>query len=599
MKFYNIKIKYFVGILSIIFTLVTGCIDENQLSNDDFTEIDNKATTRSSTISDYYWYQGKKIELTPVSNLFYIASADSSILESVQFSSKTISITSSLKRGYSYESGKGFWKIVEINETRSSISPTLDATFLASELKNENIYVAPVFGKNREVFISTSEYFYVKTKSPEDSQLLKEIATNYSAEIIKEVEYMPNWYLLRSPITSYGLAMSNLFYETGLFEDVDPAFMFDFKPNLCTTEPNEASQWGLEKINACGAWQITKGNSNITVAVIDQGIDRNHREFTNNYSSASYDLHNNSSPSVVYDNHGTHVGGIIGANHNSIQIAGVAPQITLLSISHDLIVTTTISGQLATGISYARTNGAAVINNSWGDQGGLFYDWLHSAILEDAIRTALTSGRNGKGCVVVFAAGNYNQNGVDYPASFDPRLLVVGATNFSDQRASFASYGTALDVVAPGDNILSTFPNNATGYLSGTSMATPHVSAVAALMLSINPDLTGQDVVRIIESTAKKVGGYSYTTNYGRPNGTWNNQMGYGLLDAFSAVSATTGIVNFINRTISSNTNVSGWDIYVQNVTVLQPAILNFTIGNLITIDPPFMVNLGSQLIIN
>ncbi len=597
MKFKDIK--YFIGLLSIFSVLIIGCTDENPLTNDDLTEIDNnKAMIRSSTMSDYYWYQGQQIEITPVSNLFYIASADSSILESVQFNSKEISISSNLKRGYSYEQGKGFWKIVEIDAGKVS-SSTINATHLASELKSKNIYVAPVFGKNKEVFISTSEFFYVKTKSSDDSQLLKEIAAEFSAEVIKEVEYMPNWYLLRSPITSYGLAMSNLFYETGKFEEVDPAFMFDFKPNLCTSEPNETNQWGLDKINACGAWQITKGNSNVTVAVIDQGIDRNHREFANNYSSASYDLHNGSSPSVLRGSHGTHVGGIIGANHNGIQIAGVAPQITLLPISHTMDVTPTFSGQMATGFGYARTNGAAVINNSWGDQGGRLYGNMHSAVLEDAIRTALTSGRNGRGCVVVFSAGNWNQDGIDYPAYVDPRILVVGATNSSDRKASFSAFGPTLDIVAPGENILSTLPNNAIGNASGTSMSAPHASAVAALLLSINPNLTGQEVVGIIESTAQKVGGYSYVTTSGRPNGTWNNEMGYGLLDAFNAVSTVSGVVNFVNKTVTTNTNVAGWSIYAQNVTVSQSAILNFTIGNLITIDYPFTVNAGSQLIIN
>ncbi|WP_455102983.1 hypothetical protein [Phocaeicola abscessus] len=180
------NLKYIIAFLSIFPILIIGCTDENQLTNDDLTEIDNiNALTRSSVISDYYWYQGQQIEITPVKNLYYISSTDSSILESVQFNSKTISITSSLKRGHSYEQEKTFWKIVEIDEEKVSISSTINTSYLASELKSENIYVAPVFGANSQDYISTSEFFYIKIKSSEDSQLLKEIAAEFSAEIIK------------------------------------------------------------------------------------------------------------------------------------------------------------------------------------------------------------------------------------------------------------------------------------------------------------------------------------------------------------------------------------------------------------------------------
>lgn len=100
----------------------------------------------------------------------------------------------------------------------------------------------------------------------------------------------------------------------------------------------------------------------------------------------------------------------------------------------------------------------------------------------------------------------------------------------------FPNFGTQLDVVAPGSSILSTTPNNQTASWDGTSMATPHVAGVAALILSVNPCLTAQQVRDIIEQTAQKVGGYSYTTTSGRPNGIWNNEMGYGLVDAHAAV---------------------------------------------------------------
>ena len=568
----------------------------NDALDKEILSVDNskQLTTRSlsSTADYYYWYNGERINISSVKNLYYISSLDSLNLETIQFKSKAISVKTNIKKGSFIEKDKHYWKIVELNDssiTNSSIS-------IASELESKKIHIAPVFGENQQNCIATSEFFYVKLKSEQDYQILESVAKEQSAEIIKEIEYMPNWFLLKSPVTSNGLIMSNIFYETGKFEDIDPAFMFNFEPTACPSEPDFNKQWGLNKMNLCDAWDITKGKSDVIVAVLDQGVDQNHKEFANNYSPLSYDIANGKSPSVVRGNHGTHVGGIIGANHNNIQIAGVAPQSTILSISHSLSISPTISSQLATGISYARTRGAAVINNSWGDQGG-YFDELHSTVLEDAINTAIKSGRNGKGMVVVFASGNYNIPTVDYPASFSSDILVVGSIDSSNKRSSFSSYGTCVDVVAPGSDIWSTLPNNQTGNMSGTSMAAPHVAGLAALIISVNPDLTGKEVVDIIEKTAQKVGGYAYSTVSNRPNGTWNNEMGYGLCNAFAAVSTAGGdIITFNDKTVSSTQTVTGWIITSENVTVTNGAKLTFNAGESVTIKTPFTVNTGSQI---
>lgn len=142
--------------------------------------------------------------------------------------------------------------------------------------------------------------------------------------------------------------------------------------------------------------------------------------------------------------------------------------------------------------------------------------------------------------VVVFATGNDNGS-INYPANSDENILAVGAIGNNGRRANFSNYGTKLDVVAPGVNITTTnvLGSSIPMYVSdfgGTSAACPHVAGVAALILSVNPDLTSVGVIDIIEKTARKVGGYSYSKVSGRPNGTWNNEMGYGLVDAYAAV---------------------------------------------------------------
>lgn len=595
--------KKHIVLISIILMAVSfiGCSNE-LIEETKPIDASAAALTRTVGLTDYYWYNGEKIWLPAAASLYYISSYDSLNLETANIQS-TLSVTSSVRSGSFGERQKKYWRIVEIEKV-----PTLrgsaakNAISLASKSQGKNIYIAPVFGTD-ENYIATSEFFYVKLNSNKDYQLLESRAKKFLATIVGEVDYMPDWYLLQSPTTSNGITMANQFYETGQFENVDVGFMFDFKPS-CTSDPDFAKQWGLSNsngmdINACNAWSITKGTPNVTLAILDTGVDQNHKEFANNYSSLSYDLHNKSSPSVVHSAHGTHVAGIAAANHNTIQIAGVAPLVSILSISHGLFISPTISGELASGFGYATYRGADVMNNSWGDQGGEYYNDMHSTILEDAIATALTSGRDGKGMVVVFASGNRSKE-ADYPGSFHPDILVVGSITSSGNKAGSSSYGEKLDVVAPGSDIWSTYPNNTVGYNSGTSMAAPHVAGIASLILSQNPNLTRKEVVDIIERTARKVGGYSYTTNSGRPNGAWNTYMGYGLVDAYSAlVASMNDIVYFNNQTVRNDITINGWRIISENVIITNNAKVKFKATKDITINRPFALDIGSYLEIN
>jgi len=410
-------------------------------------------------------------------------------------------------------------------------------------------HVALFFKKGEHSSIGTSNVFYVKLKNINDFVKLQQVANQKNARIEKQVPNMPLWYILTLLPESkeYSFEVANYFYEVGFFADVDPAFMFDFK-TTCTNDSMFGSLWGLDNstnpnidINACQAWDISQG-AGVNVAIVDTGIDKTHNDLAANISTASFNSQTGTSPSGTPHFHGTHVAGIVGASrNNNLQVTGVAPQSKLMSISHPLSGGPTISAELASGISFAWQNNAHIINNSWGDQGGSGYSELHSTILENAIVDAMTQGRDGKGAVVVFASGNFGST-MDYPGNFHDDILTVGAITSlglrSTNSGADSGYGTKLDVVAPGVNILSTFPDNNTESIDGTSMAAPHVSGVAALMLYLNPNLTGCQVVSIIEGTSQKIGGYSYTTTTGRSNGTWNNEMGYGLVDAFGALQA-------------------------------------------------------------
>jgi subtilisin family serine protease len=282
--------------------------------------------------------------------------------------------------------------------------------------QNQNVKkVVPYFLRGNAEPIGTSDIFYVKLKNLNGLSVLQSVAQQKSVQIIKQVPYMPLWYILsvKNSVFNNSVEASNFFYETGSFDNVDPAFMFNFKSN-CVNDPTFNQQWGLFNssninidINACDAWTVTRG-AGINVAVVDQGIDRNHNDLSANLHTISFDAQSGTSPSVFNGLvHGTHVAGIIGAvRNNNLQVVGVAPEAQIIGVSHDLYMSSTYSAEMASGISWAMQNGADIITNSWGDQGGFLYNDMHSVILESAILDAINNGREGKGCIVTFSAGN-------------------------------------------------------------------------------------------------------------------------------------------------------------------------------------------------
>ncbi|AXG74282.1 hypothetical protein DVK85_08560 [Flavobacterium arcticum] len=506
----------------------------------------------------FYYYHGEKIPLTldkTYINVFTNIDFDTKLIQELGFSDIEFVIDNSSKNRQQFAK-------LKLGSTLSE-AEYYDKVNALRAIEGVR-HVAPFFKRENAEPIGTSNYFYIKLNSEADYATLKKTAIAHDATIVNQIPNMPLWYILKVDTDNnmFSVTAANSFYETRSFAEIDPAFMFDFRTS-CTNDTNFGSLWGLNNssnpsidINACQAWTITEG-SGINVAILDQGIHKTHNDLAANIHSSSFDCNSGSSPSVFAGaSHGTHVGGTVAAvKDNNLQVVGVAPQSKLMSVSHTLSLTPNISAELASGINWAWQNGADVINNSWGDQGGAYYSQLQSAALENAITNAMSLGRGGNGTLVVFAAGNYGTSGavMDYPGTFHPDIVTVGSITSTGSRSSFSGYGSGLDVVAPGSGILSTTPYNNTGSMNGTSMAAPHVTGTIALILSVNSCLTGAEVRDILESTSQKVGGYSYNTTAGRPNGTWNNQMGYGLIDAHAAVVAAQ--------------NAGGVDLWMQDTT--------------------------------
>ena len=306
------------------------------------------------------------------------------------------------------------------------------------------------------------------------------------------------------------------------------------------------------------------------VAIYDQGIYTSHPDLIQNVKDQGYDAQTGHSPALIYGKHGTPCAGIVAAEKNEIGIVGVAPEAGITSISIGLVQLNTPE-QYANGFNWARENNVDVISNSW-----KIIDT--SYLIENAINRLIDEGRDGKGCVVVFSSGNITDitpdSNVCYPGRFAPEIIVVGAISPCGERKNTQScdhefwgscYGEQLDIMAPGVLIPTTdIPGNGgynpnepihiynagnlvssdyndpdyTVWFNGTSSACPHVSGVAALILSVNSNLLGQEVRNIIEETAKKVRPdlYEYSETANRPNGVWNRYMGYGLVDAHRAV---------------------------------------------------------------
>lgn len=538
--------------------------------------------------TDYYWYKQQKIylDLNPylkyvlldgIDNIaqldLMIGNADVQVIEFGQ-----TNVLSSLHASASLTYQETNWAVV-----KSEHMPLPDLSASPNV-----IYESPFFLTKDQDDLGTSHLFYVKLLQKQDLPLLENLARNNNATILGSNKFMDLWYTVSCTKNSTGNAfeLAKVFYESGLFAAAEPALMV-FDLAQCVNDPIFPDQWGLLNtsqhggtfgldINACQAWVTTTGDPDIVVAVLDHGIELTHPDLTNLFP-LSFDSETNSSPSVIRGNHGTACAGIIGATtDNNLGVAGIAPLSPLMSISNRLRLGPNAPQTLADGLNWAWQNGASVISNSWGHNG------LTSMLIDDAITDALTLGRDGLGCVVVFAAGNSN-GPVIYPASSNPDIIAVGANDdcgirvdpfggfscLSWNSSQGSCFGPELDVVAPGILIPTTDLQGAAGYnrmagtagdyfdsFGGTSSACPHVAGVAALILSENPCLTQREVADIIEQTAQKVGPYVYQRTPGRDNGTWNNEMGYGLLDADQAVELARNIY------LQNETEVGGPILY-------------------------------------
>lgn len=327
----------------------------------------------------------------------------------------------------------------------------------------------------------------------------------------------------------------------------------DGEASIQAAIPNDyfylSDQWNMEKVGLEPVWDDYRGNDQIVVAVLDTGLNLDHEDmkslvWVNEDETGNNDKDDDGngyiddvygynlikeSPNINDDNdHGTAVNSIIGANtDNGLGIAGVNWRISLMQVKVASASGTASLYDIAQGIYYAVDNGADVINMSLGSQ-------TDRGFLEDAVKYA-----HDQGILMVAASGNSTSSSsvsdfVLYPAAYD-EVMAVGATDMYDEVANltnstFISHsGNNLDLVAPGVEILTADGDSEDGYkiFDGTSMASPHVAGVAALMLSKNADLSDMEIWNILTETA---------FNPEAMSGDFSQKYGHGRLDAEAAM---------------------------------------------------------------
>ncbi|MBO4874270.1 MAG: S8 family peptidase [Bacteroidales bacterium] len=364
--------------------------------------------------------------------------------------------------------------------------------------------------------------------------------------------------------------------------------------------------YGLQNIdiNVEPAWNITMGNGNVKVAVIDDGVeDHEDLKDANNVSRVldGYTpscLFGCSGHPLLSGKHGQCCAGIIAASHNNIGIAGVAPNSKIVPIRI-----------MKPKYFFSEKNIAKAINKAWDDLGCdiLSNSWdkkeYGDAIISE-FEKAVEYGRNGKGCVIVSSSGNEDRfvfidgtfsimiEAGDTPANYiyfpyiPNATIMVGAITQTGSVAYYSNRGSKLSVVAPsstylydknfyvfsgnvrtidregnkGYNEALNIEGNYWGDFDGTSVSCSLVSGIASLILSVNPNLHYNEVVEIIETTCRKIfenyspnGYYDYTISSDHTHGSWNNQVGYGLVNAHAAVMEA----YFYNHTVDGNSNMA------------------------------------------
>jgi subtilisin family serine protease len=513
-------------------------------------------------ITDYYYYKNRPYKLTLRTEKIFVQTKQK--LSQNEFKSlvgqyyQTAPVTK-----FDANEKRQF---VELNMPYDQSS--IDALVKAMNLNPQIEYSSPVYSPNdnNTVLQGVIDEILVQFKTGTTQNRIDEYLQSNGFTITQSLKLTGGAasYVLKVPqsLGMYTIDAANMVYNSGLVNWSEPNFYYS---GLLSFTPNDQyypMQWSIKNTGSnipgsisgtpgCdmrvdSAWDLSLGNSHCVIGMVDTGIDTLHEDLMANLIPGSgYDFINGHPGCWDDYNHGTCTAGIVAAvGNNTLGISGIAPGCKLIGIKIFNSSGSTSTTAITNGLLYSWQQGEWVSSNSWGGGSPI-------SAADQAIQDGTTLGRSGKGTVFCFATGNGN-GALSWPST-NAYVVAVGGNSPCEERKSptscdleswwGANYGTGLHIVTPCVKIYATDRMGSVGYsttnyydqFNGTSSATPNCAGVCALFLSLDSMQTWDSVRVKLCRTADKIGTYSYTstgpiTSLGS---TWNNEMGYGKVNAF------------------------------------------------------------------
>ena len=516
----------------------------------------------------YYYADGKKIELEE------------------DFSSYSFIRTTLTKANFVMPQGVKTLK----QHQNVSIIETGDDNAVKTLKKSGILF--PAYRKKEGGKVYAGNQIFVKIPGKPSGKNAEKWCEKHGMKLIKQYKYAPEWYLVS--VSENPIKKAAALVDSKISEAAEPDFFISLKKRAYTpNDPLFKKQWhlnndssnhsvsGNDHAHVAEAWEILKtfrgntGGDGIKLAVIDDGFDLDHEDLSEQFIAGydfngkdddpsyenEYDWHGNIDPDYS-DRHGTCCAGVAAAAaDNGKGVAGACPNCKIIPIRIDFGSSKSLSSIGLDAFEWAADAGADIMSNSWGPADREGPEDM-STPLKNLVENLVSYGRDGKGIIILFAAGNGGEN-IDAQDSRDgfagnPYVFAIGATNASGIRSYYSDFGESLDFMAPSgdladdgygdliDGIWTTDNSDYSGYnpgnsyqgdkngdytndFNGTSSACPLAAGITGLVLSANPDLTIEDVYGIYAETSDKVGNRNYSNGF-------NEYYGYGRINACKAV---------------------------------------------------------------